>query len=102
MNRFNEWLAERITAIVGTMWCFYVFNGIAFISLSSAIRTHSLFPLINWVSSNWLQLILLPALMVGQNITHKKIDRIHRHLGIPHLHSVQPPSKTNITQDKKH
>ena len=35
--------------------------------LPSAIAA-SLTVLIAWVSSNWLQLILLPSLMVGQNL----------------------------------
>jgi hypothetical protein len=56
------------------MWCFWVFNGIALVSLPSAIRTGNLTVLINWVSSNWIQLILLPALMVGQNLQNVAAD----------------------------
>jgi len=56
------------------MWAFWVFNGIALISLPSAIQTGQLTVLINWVSSNWIQLILLPALMVGQNLQNVAAD----------------------------
>jgi hypothetical protein len=56
------------------MWCFYVFNGIALVSLPSAVNTGQLTIIINWVSSNWIQLILLPALMVGQNVQSATAD----------------------------
>jgi hypothetical protein len=71
---FNARVATLITLAVGTVWCFYVFNGIALVSLPTAIRTHNLTVLINWVSSNWIQLILLPALMVGQRVQGEAAD----------------------------
>jgi len=70
----NAKVATVITKVVGTMWCFYVFNGIALVSLPSAIQSGSLTVLIAWVSSNWLQLILLPSLMVGQNLQNIAAD----------------------------
>jgi hypothetical protein len=70
----NAKVALVLTKVVGTMWCFYVFNGIALVSLPSAISSGSLTVLINWVSSNWIQLILLPALMVGQNLQSATAD----------------------------
>lgn len=71
---FNAKVAIVLTKVVGTMWCFYVFNGIALISLPSAVHTGQLTIIINWVSSNWIQLILLPALMVGQNVQSAAAD----------------------------
>jgi hypothetical protein len=73
-DSFNAKVAVLLTRAVGTMWCFWAFNGIALISLPSAIRTGNLTVLINWVSSNWIQLILLPALMVGQNLQNIAAD----------------------------
>jgi hypothetical protein len=70
----NAKVAILLTKVVGTMWCFYVFNGIALVSLPSAINTGQLTVIINWVSSNWIQLILLPALMVGQNVQSVAAD----------------------------
>jgi hypothetical protein len=67
-DTFNAKVAVILTRVVGTMWCFWVFNGIALVSLPTAIHSGNLTVLINWVSSNWIQLILLPALMVGQNL----------------------------------
>jgi hypothetical protein len=71
---FNAKVAVILTRVVGTMWCFWVFNGIALISLPTAINSGNLTILINWVSSNWIQLILLPALMVGQNLQNVAAD----------------------------
>lgn len=74
VDGFNAKVAVVLTKIVGTMWCFYVFNGIALVSLPSALHTGQLTVIINWVSSNWIQLILLPALMVGQNVQSAAAD----------------------------
>ena len=73
-DSFNAKVAILLTRVIGTMWAFWVFNGIALISLPSAINTGQLTVLINWVSSNWIQLILLPALMVGQNLQNIAAD----------------------------
>ena len=73
-DSFNAKVAILLTRVIGTMWAFWVFNGIALISLPSAIHTGQLTVLINWVSSNWIQLILLPALMVGQNLQNLAAD----------------------------
>jgi hypothetical protein len=73
-DTFNAKVAVLLTRVVGTMWCFWVFNGIALVSLPAAINSGNLTVLINWVSSNWIQLILLPALMVGQNLQNIAAD----------------------------
>lgn len=73
-NRISAWLALKITAVVGTMACAGVFGLIAVISLPSAIKSGNLTILVAWVSSNFLQLVLLSILMVGQNIQGKAND----------------------------
>ena len=73
-DTFNGKVAVLLTKIVGTMWAFWLFNGIALVSLPSAVKTGNLTVIINWVSSNWIQLILLPALMVGQNLQNEAAD----------------------------
>jgi len=55
--------------------CGYVFAIIALISLPSAITSHNLTVIIAWVSSNFLQLVLLPVIIVGQNLQAKASDR---------------------------
>jgi hypothetical protein len=74
VDGLNAKVAILLTKVVGTMWCFWLFNGIALVSLPAIIRQGGLQPLINWVSSNWIQLILLPALMVGQNLQNVAAD----------------------------
>lgn len=77
MRKFNEWLALRITSTVGTMWCFYVFALLACVSLPAALATHDKIVIVSWIAQTFLQLVLLPALMVGQNIQGKQNDRLH-------------------------
>ena len=68
LGRFNAAMAVRITRIVGTMYCAYAFTLIALIALPAAIDQGSVTVLINWLSSNFLQLVLLPIIIVGQNV----------------------------------
>lgn len=71
----NAKIGLRITLIVGTMWCAYAFGIIALISLPSALKSGNLTIIIAWVSSNFLQLILLPVIIVGQNIQAAASDK---------------------------
>jgi hypothetical protein len=68
MGRFNAAVAVRITRIVGTMYCAYVFTLVALVALPAAIQQGSATVLVNWLSSNFLQLVLLPIIIVGQNV----------------------------------
>jgi hypothetical protein len=73
-HRFNAKVGLKITLLVGTMLCGYIFAGIALISLPSALSSHNLTIIVAWISSNFLQLILLPIIIVGQNIQAKASD----------------------------
>lgn len=64
----NDRLALHATTIIGTMWCFYLFCVLAFYGLPAALATGSAAVLVNWLSSNFLQLVLLPLLLVSQNV----------------------------------
>jgi hypothetical protein len=68
MGRFNAAVAVRITKIVGTMYCAYVFTMVALVALPAAIADGKPTTLVNWLSSNFLQLVLLPIIIVGQNV----------------------------------
>jgi hypothetical protein len=72
---FNARLAVLITTVVGTMVAAYIFAAIALISLPSAVTSHNLTIIVAWVSSNFLQLVLLPIIIVGQNIQAKASDK---------------------------
>ncbi len=71
---FNGRLAILITNTVGTMWCAYVFAGIAFISLPEAIHGGTA-TLIAWVAQTFLQLVLLSVIMVGQKVAAQASDK---------------------------
>src|SRR6267143_1111730 len=68
IGRFNAAVAVRVTRIVGTMYCAYVFTLVALVALPAAIEQGSPTVLVNWLSSNFLQLVLLPIIIVGQNV----------------------------------
>jgi hypothetical protein len=71
----NGKIGLLITTLVGTMICGYIFAAIALLSLPSAISSHSLTIIIAWVSSNFLQLVLLPVIIVGQNLQANASDK---------------------------
>ena len=73
--RFNAKVGLLITLGVGTMVCAYIFGIVALISLPSAIKSHNLTIIIAWISSNFLQLVLLPVIIVGQNIQAAASDK---------------------------
>jgi len=68
LGKFNTWVAVKVTKSVGSMWCAYVFAAIALISLPSAIKSGSALVIVGWVAQTFLQLILLPIIIVGQNV----------------------------------
>lgn len=72
--RFNGRVARLITRGVGTMYCFYLFNLLASASAKAAFASHDPTVIVNWVSSNWIQLVLLPAILVGQNLQGAAAD----------------------------
>ena len=59
---------------VGTMWCAYIFTILAFISAPAAFSTGSPLIIIAWIAQTFLQLTLLPIIIVGQNIQAKAAD----------------------------
>jgi hypothetical protein len=71
----NGRIGLAITSAVGTMICAYVFALIALISLPSAIKSGNVTILIAWISSNFIQLVLLPVIIVGQNLQAKAADK---------------------------
>ncbi len=68
MGRINTRLAVGITKIVGSMWCAYAFALLALISLPAAIRSRDPVIIVAWIAQTFLQLVLLPIIIVGQNV----------------------------------
>ena len=67
-GRFNTRVAVTITKSVGSMWCAYVFAVIALISRPAAIASGSAIIIVAWIAQTFLQLVLLPIIIVGQNV----------------------------------
>jgi hypothetical protein len=85
-------LAQFITKHIGTMNCFFAFNILALLSLPATLKladvhvnalytaipafflTFGWIYLITWICQNYIQLVLLPALMVGQNLQNEAAD----------------------------
>ena len=70
----NNWLAVKITNVVGTMWCAYAFTILALISLPDAIHGGRS-TLIAWIAQTFLQLVLLSIIMVGQKVASAASDK---------------------------
>ena len=55
-------------------WCAVTLRDYRPDHLPSAVTSHNLTVIIAWVSSNFLQLVLLPVIIVGQNLQAKATD----------------------------
>ena len=79
--RFNKKVAEKVTSFVSTMWCAYLFAGIALISLPKALQSGDSIVIVAWIAQTFLQLVLLSIIMVGQKVqsasVEQKIDETH-------------------------
>ena len=74
MKRFNVWLATKVTDGVATMWCAYIFAGIALISLPKALQSGDSIVIVSWIAQTFLQLVLLSIIMVGQKVQSKSVE----------------------------
>ena len=63
-----------ITRGVGTMIAAVLFTGLALISLPAALKTHDKIIIVAWIAQTFLQLVLLPIIMVGQNLQGKHTE----------------------------
>lgn len=74
MGRLNTRLAVGITKVVGSMWCAYAFALLALVSLPAAIQSKSPIVIVAWIAQTFLQLVLLPIIIVGQNVQAAATD----------------------------
>ncbi len=70
----NNRIGLAITKRVGTMWAAYVFAALALVSLPAAIASGNELVIVAWVAQTFLQLVLLPVIIVGQNIQAAAAD----------------------------
>jgi len=73
---FNTHVAVLLTKSVGTMWTAYAFTVLAFIGLFAILNLLPpiLILLVAFISQTFLQLVLLPVIMVGQNVLGRKTE----------------------------
>jgi hypothetical protein len=77
VGRFNSQVAVLITKAVGTMWAAYLFCLIALVSFPQAfdaLLRGDRVTAISWLSQSFLQLVLLPIIIVGQNVISASQD----------------------------
>jgi hypothetical protein len=75
VTRFNTRAAVIVTRAVGTMYTAYIFALLAFYGLPTAIKGGPS-ALVLWVSSEFLQLVLLPIIIVGSAVLAAVTDRL--------------------------
>jgi len=82
--KFNYWIALKITNGVGTMWCAYAFVILDLFMLPPVIKAASIMVWVTYIAQTVLQLVLLPIIMVGQNVIQEqneaKADTDHKTL----------------------
>jgi hypothetical protein len=105
-GRVNDAVAVLITKSVGTMWCAYVFAMISFVSFPqafAAFRRGDMVTSISWLSQSFLQLILLPIIMVGQNVISAAQDARAEadHETLTALHNINVRQLTLLEQQEK-
>src|SRR5579859_8167733 len=106
VGRFNNWLALLITKGVGTMWAGYLFVLIAVISLPQALAAFlqgDTVTGITWLSQSFLQLVLLPIIIVGQNVISASQDARAEtdHETLTALHTINVRQLQILEQQQK-
>jgi hypothetical protein len=71
----NGRIGVFITTVVGTMWAAYLFTLIALVSFPAAIQSGDKIIIVAWIAQTFLQLVLLPIIIVGQNVQARAADK---------------------------
>jgi hypothetical protein len=56
------------------MWMALAFAALACVSLPAVLATGSVVVIVSWVTQSFLQLVLLPVIIVGQNLQGAKTE----------------------------
>lgn len=112
-SKFNNLLALKITNGVGTMWTAYLFTLLALVSLPAILTqghfvstgtfpkwliSVSLIALVAWIAQTFIQLVLLPIIMVGQNVIQGQQDAKAKvdHHTLTYLATLQDEQMTEL------
>ena len=74
IGRLNAKVGLKITLVVGTMWSAYVFTLLALVSAPSAFGSGNKIIIVAWIAQTFLQLVLLPIIIVGPNVQAAAAD----------------------------
>ncbi len=113
MGRINTRLAVGVTKSVGSMWCAYLFALLALISFPAAIRSHDPIVIVAWIAQTFLQLVLLPIIIVGQKVQaaagdaraehdHKTLLAIHTLVADVHEIALRQTRILKILEERSH
>lgn len=75
----NQKLGLGITRSVGTMWAAYAFFALTLVSLPAVIMKGDSVQIVAWIAQTFLQLVLLPIIIVGQNIQAAAAEKKSHH-----------------------
>lgn len=75
VTRFNTRAAVIITRAVGSMWAAYAFCVLAFYGLPAGLHGGAA-GFVQWASSQFIQLVLLPIILVGSAVLAEVSDRM--------------------------
>lgn len=74
LGRFNALVGVKITLVVGTMWTAYLFMLLTLVSAPAAFASGDKIIIVAWIAQTFLQLVLLPIIIVGQNVQAAAAD----------------------------
>jgi hypothetical protein len=104
VGRFNTWLAVTVTKSVGTMWAAYLFTLIAIGGAVAVITSNAFLTALSvLISQTFLQLVLLPIIIVGQNVISEAQDARAEadHLTLTTLHAINVQQLEIIKQSRE-
>lgn len=95
----NDKIAVFLTSVVGSMPTAYSFIVLALIGLFAilGILTPLVALLVAWISQTLIQLVLLPVIMVGQNVLNR-----HQELQANEMYLTTQKSYSDLEQVMKH
>ena len=112
ISQFNDRVAVIVTQNIGSMWAAYVFVLISLVSFPQALEAFvsgDRVTGISWLSQSFLQLVLLPVILVGQRVIstaqdaraetdHETLTALHR-INVQQLSILEALSKLNEKTD---
>ena len=104
LGRLNTWLAVTITKSVGTMWAAYIFTLIAIGGGVAVITNNAFWTAVSvLISQTFLQLVLLPIIIVGQNVISASQDARAEadHLTLTTLHAINVQQLKMLEQQQE-